>query len=47
MGNYVNTWYNWPVSQAAIRVKYHITPELYAQRLRWGSGLQRPRRLQR
>ncbi|MDZ4302194.1 MAG: carbohydrate porin [Pseudomonas sp.] len=31
VGNYVNTWYNWPVSQAAIRVKYHITPELYAQ----------------
>ena len=24
-------WYNWPVSQAALRVKYHITPELYAQ----------------
>ena len=31
VGNYVNTWYNWPVAQAAIRVKYHITPELYAQ----------------
>ncbi|MFN3358749.1 MAG: carbohydrate porin [Pseudomonas sp.] len=31
VGNYVSTWYNWPVSQAAIRVKYHITPELYAQ----------------
>lgn len=31
VGNYVNTWYNWPVSQAAIRLKYHITPELYAQ----------------
>lgn len=31
VGNYVNTWYNWSVSQAAIRVKYHITPELYAQ----------------
>ncbi len=31
VGNYVNTWYNWPVSQAAIRVKYNITPELYAQ----------------
>ena len=31
VGNYVNTWYNWPVAQAAIRVKYNITPELYAQ----------------
>ena len=31
VGNYVNTWYNWPVSQAAIRVKSNITPELYAQ----------------
>ena len=31
VGNYVNTWYTWPVSQAAIRVKYHITPDLYAQ----------------
>ncbi|KTC44496.1 porin, partial [Pseudomonas fluorescens ABAC62] len=31
VGNYVSTWYNWPVSQAAIRVKYNITPELYAQ----------------
>ena len=26
-----NLWYNWPVSQAALRVKYNITPELYAQ----------------
>lgn len=24
-------WYNWPVSVAALRVKYNITPELYAQ----------------
>ncbi len=24
-------WYNWPIMQAAIRVKYNITPELYAQ----------------
>ncbi|NWA27152.1 porin [Pseudomonas gingeri] len=24
-------WYNWPVSQAAIRFKYNITPEFYAQ----------------
>jgi len=31
VGNYVNTWYNWPVSQWAARVKYNITPELYAQ----------------
>lgn len=31
VGNYVSSWYNWPVSQAAIRVKYNITPELYAQ----------------
>ena len=31
VGNYVNTWYNWPVSQAAIRVKYNINDELYAQ----------------
>ncbi|ROM52586.1 porin [Pseudomonas poae] len=31
VGNYVNTWYNWPVAQAAIRVKYNITPELFAQ----------------
>ena len=32
VGNWAtNLWYNWPVSQAALRVKYHITPELYAQ----------------
>lgn len=31
VGNYVNTWYNWPISQWAARVKYNITPELYAQ----------------
>jgi porin len=24
-------WYNWPVMQAAVRVKYNITPEFYAQ----------------
>jgi porin len=29
--NYVNTWYNWPVSQWALRVKYNITPEVFAQ----------------
>jgi carbohydrate-selective porin OprB len=27
VGNWAtNIWYNWPVSQAAIRVKYNITP---------------------
>lgn len=31
VGNYVNTWYNWPVSQWALRVKYNITPEVFAQ----------------
>lgn len=31
VGNYVNTWYNWPISQWALRVKYNITPEVYAQ----------------
>ncbi|KAA0943856.1 MULTISPECIES: carbohydrate porin [unclassified Pseudomonas] len=32
VGNWVGSiWYNWPVSQAAIRVKYNITPEFYAQ----------------
>ncbi|WP_339473153.1 carbohydrate porin [Pseudomonas sp. RL_5y_Pfl2_69] len=32
VGNWAtNVWYNWPVSQAALRVKYNITPELYAQ----------------
>ncbi|MED7666675.1 porin [Pseudomonas moraviensis subsp. stanleyae] len=32
VGNWAtNIWYNWPVSQAAIRVKYYVTPELYAQ----------------
>ena len=32
VGNWAtNIWYNWPVSQAALRVKYSITPELYAQ----------------
>lgn len=29
--NYVSTWYNWPVSQWAVRVKYNITPQVYAQ----------------
>ncbi|MBM1202106.1 carbohydrate porin [Pseudomonas fragi] len=32
VGNWAtNLWYNWPVSQAALRIKYNITPELYAQ----------------
>jgi len=31
VGNYVNTWYNWPISQWAMRVKYQLTPELFAQ----------------
>ncbi|OUS82654.1 carbohydrate porin [Pseudomonas putida] len=26
-----SVWYNWPVSQWAARVKYKITPEIYAQ----------------
>ena len=32
VGNWVGgIWYNWPVSQWATRIKYHLTPELYAQ----------------
>ena len=32
VGNWAgDIWYNWPVSQWAMRVKYHLTPELYAQ----------------
>ena len=32
VGNWAGgIWYNWPVSQWAMRVKYHLTPELYAQ----------------
>ncbi len=32
VGNWVGgIWYNWPVSQWALRVKYNITPELFAQ----------------
>jgi porin len=31
-GNWAtNIWYNWPVMQAAVRVKYNISPEWYAQ----------------
>lgn len=32
VGNWAgDIWYNWPVSQWAMRVKYHLTPEFYAQ----------------
>ncbi|MBC3349282.1 carbohydrate porin [Pseudomonas sp. SWRI196] len=32
VGNWVGgIWYNWPVSQWALRVKYYLTPELYVQ----------------
>jgi len=32
VGNWVGgIWYNWPVSQWALRVKYNITPEFFAQ----------------
>ena len=32
VGNWVgDQWYNWPVSQWAARVKYNVTPEVYAQ----------------
>ncbi|WP_033727654.1 carbohydrate porin [Pseudomonas cremoricolorata] len=32
VGNWVGgIWYNWPVSQWALRVKYHLTPELFVQ----------------
>ena len=32
VGNWAgDIWYNWPVSQWAMRVKYHLTPQLYAQ----------------
>jgi len=32
VGNWVGSvWYNWPVSQWALRVKYHLTPDVYAQ----------------
>lgn len=30
-GNIVTTWFNWPVSQWAARLKINITPEWYAQ----------------
>ncbi|HDS1692428.1 TPA: carbohydrate porin [Pseudomonas putida] len=31
VGNWGGIWYNWPVSQWALRVKYALSPELYAQ----------------
>ena len=32
VGNWAgDIWYNWPVSQWALRVKYNLAPELYAQ----------------
>lgn len=32
VGNWVgDQWYNWPVSQWAVRVKYNLQPDLYAQ----------------
>lgn len=32
VGNWVGgIWYNWPVSQWALRIKYNITPEFFAQ----------------
>src|SRR5258708_10483051 len=30
-GNIVSTWFNWPVSQWAMRLKVNFTPEWYAQ----------------
>lgn len=31
VGNWENTWYNWPISQWALRVKYNLTPEFFVQ----------------
>ncbi|MND63542.1 Porin B precursor [compost metagenome] len=32
VGNWIgDVWYNWPVSQWGLRVKYNLTPELYFQ----------------
>jgi porin len=30
-GNIVSTWFNWPVSQWAARVRVNLTPQVYAQ----------------
>ena len=45
VGNWVgDSWYNWPVSQWAARVRYNINPELYAQ---VGAFEQNPSNLER
>jgi len=45
VGNWVgDSWYNWPVSQWAARVRYNLTPELYAQ---VGAFEQNPSNLER
>ncbi len=45
VGNWAgDIWYNWPVSQWALRVKYNLTPELYAQ---IGAYEQNPSNLER
>jgi len=45
VGNWVgDSWYNWPVSQWAARIRYNITPELYAQ---VGAFEQNPSNLER
>ncbi|WP_046786239.1 carbohydrate porin [Pseudomonas putida] len=31
VGNWGGIWYNWPITQWALRVKYQLTPELFAQ----------------
>ncbi|MGB5954179.1 carbohydrate porin [Pseudomonas sp.] len=31
VGNWGGIWYNWPITQWALRVKYALTPELFAQ----------------
>ncbi|MDH2184777.1 carbohydrate porin [Pseudomonas sp. GD03651] len=31
VGNWGGIWYNWPITQWALRVKYQLAPELFAQ----------------
>jgi len=31
VGNWGGIWYNWPITQWALRVKYQLSPELFAQ----------------
>lgn len=31
VGNWGGIWYNWPITQWALRIKYQLTPELFAQ----------------